>query len=289
MKYLAIISSIISLFSLIGIGILGWFYMQSNSLFPCREFFNVQYVAHGRYNIDSLADNSLELYRDIIEVKHYKIIETDILFTSDNIPVLSHDDDISLIAYDECGNKIDTYISNTPYSVLCKLYISKPYSENCLDIGKMCKISTLKDLLMMAKRNNVCVQLDMAKQVFGEEKCNILYNMCAEYGMLNRIIWEVNDPDFFCLSKMNQRLTFQFDETWDDKTVDALWKRKIVSGQIILSKGFSNFDNLDYSSFIRHAHSSGFLVKCSTINDKNIADSLFRMGVDMIVTDELLN
>lgn len=129
----------------------------------------------------------------------------------------------------------------------------------------------------------------MQKHAFGPKLCEKLYNMVSEYGILNRVIWEINEGDFWNMAKIDRNLIYQIDETWYMESVEACKKRQLFSSLIILSKWFPNYSNLDYSSFIKAAHKNGYLVKCSIINDSIVADSLLKMGVDLIVTDSIRN
>lgn len=259
---------------------------------PCSELYEVQYVAHARYAIDTLADNSIELYEVLVKDLKYKIIETDILFTKDSIPVLCHEYNIAQIAKNEKGISVNKNIDELQLSELKCLYFTKPETViyfNGSGGGKRQNITTLEELLVFAKRNNVCIQLDMQKQSFGLNLCEKLYNMVSEYGMLNRVIWETSEGDFWNLIKLDRNLIYQLDETWSMESIEACKKRKLFASQIILSKWFPDYSNLDYDDFIKEAHRNGYLVKCSIINDSNVADSLQKMGVDLIVTDSIKN
>lgn len=257
---------------------------------PCSEFFNVQYVAHARYAIDTLADNSKELYEVLVKDLKYKIIETDILFTKDSIPVLCHEYNIAQIAKNDEGLSVNKNIDELQFSELSNLYFTKPESVIDLNGGWKCqRIMKLDDLLIFAKRNNICIQLDMQKHSFGSRLCERLYNMVSEHGMLYRVIWETSEGDFWNLVKLDRNLIYQLDETWSMESIEACKKRQMFSSLIILSKWFPDYSNLDYSSFIKTAHKNGYLVKCSIINDSIVADSLLKMGVDLIVTDFIRN
>jgi glycerophosphoryl diester phosphodiesterase len=56
----------------------------------CSTLFDVQYVAHARYFNDTLVENSLPLFRYLVEEMKYRILKCDVVFTKDNIPVLMH-------------------------------------------------------------------------------------------------------------------------------------------------------------------------------------------------------
>lgn len=60
--------------------------------------FDVQYVAHARYFNDSLKENSMPLFRFLVEDMKYRIVECDVVFTKDNVPVLMHNTKVSDLA-----------------------------------------------------------------------------------------------------------------------------------------------------------------------------------------------
>lgn len=113
------------------------FYYGSTAtrFYPCSELYNVQFVAHGRYAIDTLADNSIELYEVLIKDLKYKIIETDILFTKDSIPVLCHEYNISQVAKNEKGISVNKNVDELQFSELRDLYFTKPETVNYLNGG----------------------------------------------------------------------------------------------------------------------------------------------------------
>lgn len=79
-----------------------------------------QFVAHARYFSAEHPNNSLSLYKKLVEDDLYQIIETDVLFTKDNIPVLSHETNIRDIAVDENGLPANIEIKNISYAELRK-------------------------------------------------------------------------------------------------------------------------------------------------------------------------
>lgn len=100
---------------------------SSVDIYPCDEFYTVQYVAHGRYGIDSLADNSMELFDKLVRDLKYRIVEADIQFTKDSVPVLCHETNISIIAKNKKGEPIDANVKDLLLPELKTYRFSKPY------------------------------------------------------------------------------------------------------------------------------------------------------------------
>lgn len=151
--------------------------------------------------------------------------------------------------------------------------------------GYFLRISTLEELIKYAKNKNVCVQMDLQKYVFSKTQIRILYDIVKRIGMTNKVIWEVSDPNLETVTSIDKSLIIQLDQKWDKSLIDKLKKQREKAGLIILSNWFANFDDIDYKDVINYGHENGFLMKCSIVNDSFIANQLFNMGVDLIVTD----
>lgn len=280
-KYIIIIAALIVLSC--AVFALGMIYHRVSIRLPYYALYNTQFVGHGNPQIDSLAENSLALYDYYIR-KNYNVIECDVLFTSDNVPILSHCDSLYL---NENINHTAVNINTVSYKQILVLANDSSKCKNILIGGG--EITTLESLVRFAKSRNVIIQLDMQKHTYSYSQCQIVYHILSEYGMLNKAILEVSDANFWTFIRLDRNLVFQLDEKWDYRSIDHYKKYQFLTSQIILSKWFPNFETIDFKDVIKYGHSKGFLMKCSIINNANVADTLFKQGVDMIVTDSLEN
>lgn len=134
----------------------------------------------------------------------------------------------------------------------------------------------------------MCIQVDLQKHIFSEDECRELYNIVANANMLTNTIWEIHDNNFKNFSSLDKDLIYQLDDKWSFESIKRMKGYKSHANLIILSKWFPNFDMLDYQDIISFGHKNGFLMKCSIVNDSCVAEKLFEINVDLIVTDVLL-
>lgn len=252
---------------------------QSNGGTPSDIFYKKQYVAHGRFESCECPNNSLSLYDYLIK-EGFKIVECDVMFTKDDVPILCHDDNLHNFAKDEFGNSVNRKIDSIDFSEINK------YNFSITD-KKTIKVTTLEELLSLCKENSICIELDLEKKFLGRRKYKILYELVKRYQMLNMVIWEVSPSDFYTLSSIDNSLIYQIDHTWSFAKLNKLIKRKEVASLIISSEWFPGFVDKDYKAIIEYGKSLGFLMKCATINEKSEAEKMFCQGVDLITTDKL--
>jgi len=245
---------------------------------PNFSFYETGYVAHARYQNDTLVENSLPLYKYLSDVG-YRIVECDVMFTKDNVPVLSHISNLKELARYPDGTVCNSDIKELTYDEISKLNFSRG--------SDFLKITNLEEIIKFAHRNNICVQLDL-KGIFTAEQCKMIYDIVSKAGMLDKVIWEVFDENFETFSNIDKGLVYQLDGKWSISAVDNCLKLKNKASLIILSQWFENFNNVnikDYDAVISYGHQKGFVMKCATVNDSNIAKELFNINVDLIVTD----
>lgn len=257
-------------------------YKQCKSnIVPNKEFFKKQFVGHGRYEEGTLAHNSLGLYK-YLKARGFKIVECDIRFTRDNIPVLCHDENIKEYAIDEFGNGVNRNIHQMNYSEVQRYNFSRNRSQ-------FEEITTLDALLEYSHLNDLCLELDLEKKYLGRDKYLILYELVKKHDMLSNVIWEVSKYDFESLASIDSDLIYQIDHTWNFNSIKKLTCKRKYANTIIISKWFPSYDIGNNCDVINYGKMAGFVIKCATINDESIAQSLFSQGVDLITTDTLTN
>ena len=243
------------------------------------EFYKKQFVAHGCFESVCYPNNSLFLYLDL--VNRYKIVECDVMFTKDNIPILCHDPNLKKVATDN-NVPVDIEIRTLKLSEVRKYNFS-------IEKGNFVGVTTLEEVMSLCSSNNVCLELDLEKKYLGRRKYQILYSLAKRYHMLDNIIWEVSPYDFFSLASIDKNLIYQFDNTWDIKILENFMSRKKYSALIISSQWFPGIVDGDYSDVIGYGHKCGYIMKCATFNDEQEVEKLLKMDVDLITTDKLEN
>ena len=126
----------------------------------------------------------------------YRCMECDVRLTLDDIPVILHDNTINRTARNIDGSTIsgDVYVANT---ILPKLQNGYDFGIFFSDQFKDTKILTFEEFIIWAKSKNCYVHLDLLGGAFSNTtKLDILYNLVAQYGMLNNCLWEIKDITF---------------------------------------------------------------------------------------------
>lgn len=243
-------------------------------------FYNRQFVAHGRYEIH-VPDNSLLLYQSVIDMG-FKIIECDVMFTKDLVPVLCHDDSIKDYTKYTIGHDVNKKISKLTYSSLCQYNFS-------IEKESFLGITTFEEVIKLAKKEGVCVQIDLEKIYLGRKKYQILYDIVKKYDMLLNVIWEVLPSDLYSILLIDNSIILQLNHTWDLRSIEKMRFLQKTSTLVILSEWFPGIVKSDYTEVINMGHQNGFLMKCATLNDYDEALKMFSIGVDLITTDTLTN
>ncbi len=256
-------------------------FKSSKSIQAYHTLRETHFVAHGRNLTKDSPDNTIGLFKYAYK-KGYKIIECDVIFTKDLVPILSHEDSLHLLL-PHAGKGDSLNINKLNYDELCNFNLSTRQDT-------VINIETLESVLEYAKRHNLCVELDLQKHGFGRKQMKILYDLVVSIGMVDKVIWEVSNRDFWYLAIIDRNLTYQIDHTWSYKEIDKWYNRQFLAGTIILSKWFGNFEDIDWGehkNIIQYAHKRGFIMKCSVVNDSNFAKKMIDCNVDMMTTDIL--
>lgn len=193
----------------------------SSQIVPYSVFQETQFVGHARYYSDSLPNNSLVLYNYLID-EGYRVIECDVLFTKDNVPVLCHEMNLKEIAKDEHGNAVEIEIPELTFNEL-ELY------DFSISGGGKISITTFKQIVMLAKRRNVCIEVDIEKYNFSFEQCKILYSIVENAGMLDKVMWEVSKNNFWMFVRLDKKLIYQIDHCLALKNVES--KTAFLNGE----------------------------------------------------------
>lgn len=257
-------------------GITAIFYLVSlfsDKNIPNPIFYNRQYLAHARYHAD-YCQNTIELYDFLIDSLHYEIVECDIAISADGVPILHHGD--SAVLYD--GNReLKVALSDLNYDKISQLSTR---------IDTMVEIQRLEPLVLLCKQKNVCLMLDHTMD-FSISEYGIFYNLICQYGMKRNTLW--SDANAYKLAVYDRNLIYQFGSSWNYPKLIYAKLKSILCGTIIISTGYETGDIESYKDIVRFGHEMGFIMKVSTINDRDVADRFWKIGTDLIITDELLN
>ena len=257
-----------------------FFYRQTHR--PNPIIYSTHCIAHGQYINDSLPPNSMQLFRYLAEEKGYRFLELDVIFTSDDIPVLCHDWNISNIAVDKYGKPADVIVEQTTYKKLCSYNFAKHPKKDAWH-----QVNLFQEIVEYAKEKNLCLQVDIQKWWFSARQCKILYDIVADADMLQSVVWELSEQNLKNFIRFSPFLIYQIDGKWSKEFLDSYWWLDYWSNQLIFLYQFhkeSDMQDLNFKETIEYGHKKGFLMMNAVVNDRVIADSLFNQGVDLIDT-----
>lgn len=238
------------------------------------DFFFRQYIAHARHK-GPAPENSIALYNYLAKKLGYNIIEGDVVFTFDGVPVLNHG--IMIDVYKN-GEKRTIDISRMTYKELCS-YSLLP--DSCFPI------STVEDFIRYGSKENVCVMLDLTFQNYSKENYESLYDIVVKNKMKFRTIW--GDPNFKILSRIDTNLICQASGSWGIKLLIEAFFKSFFCKRMIMSFSYYGGNIEQFEKIVRYGHKLGFIMKVATINDQHIADRFWNIGTDLINTDTLTN
>ena len=190
----------------------------------------------------------------------YKIIEVDVRFTSDLIPVLSHDATFT--------------VGGVTYTIASETYASL--------ISVKPDLATLKSALLLCKKKNVCMDIDFTKE-YSTEQCDILYEIVMSTNMAGRCIITAYSqvcryliikpvPLCVCVSGVN-----------NTATVDGL---SDITAKTSLAGCSTSYENIT-EELINYMHIKGFFSKPWTVDDLNTCKTLYNYGADFIITNNI--
>lgn len=191
----------------------------------------------------------------------YKVIECDLLRTSDAVIVVYHGPNIG----------------NTPVSSMtwAEVHAADP------------DIPTLAEVLLWAKKKNIVMELDCAEIRFSTaaQLCEV-YDLVKDFGMLNSVI----------ITAMSYELQWLLDNDRTDVAVSIsfLWATPTVNDINSISsemKRFTlglvsiNYTNITNTDLPYACHRNGYRCKVWTVTTKGVATTMYERGVDDILVD----
>lgn len=236
-----------------------------------------QYILHGAAT--KRPPNSMLLFEYGYE-QGYRFVEADIFVTADGVPVLSHDATINTRARNDDGTALTetVTIEETTYANLLRydfgLTVTPQYPGT--------RITTLADLLDFCREHEIFFMADV-KRMSRTDALPIIYNMVLNKGMIDRCVWCVpNSSALTDLTGLNPNLMIEVEGNINNAVP---WKNKTRAVVI----GSSSYDTVFTAEMIENAHAQGFFTNAWTVNNQDMADSLWANGCDFITTNILLN
>lgn len=187
----------------------------------------------------------------------YKSVEGDVRFTSDSVPVMSHD------------------------ATLNGLTIS---SSTLAQLQAAGTVYTFDDWMLDCHTYNIMAEIDFTK-TYTETQCGILAQNIVKAGMTGRCTIECyRGTSATYLSNNSTDLILSILESSSTSNIDLLSTFAAKSRQVIAVIAHDSAS----SSLVEYAHSKGYLVRIwtgSTSDTVSQVKSYLAMGADFVLTD----
>lgn len=240
---------------------------------------SVKGIAHRGYSTVA-PENTLPAFK-LAKEKGFSYVECDVVWTSDNEPVIMHDTTINRTARNMDGTAlVDT------------LAIKDITLDNALtyDFGiwkgvqyEGTKIPKFDEFILYCKKLNLHPYIEL-KATITEEQAIILVNICKKHGMIRRVTWISGiHQSLVYISNLDNSARLGFLGNLSETLIGYVEELKTEKNEV--------FANVEYQSVTPLLAESSFLqdipIEVWTINHTSIANSLVDMGVIGITTDGL--
>ncbi len=227
----------------------------------------------GHRGAASLApENTLPSIRKAAEVG-VPWIEFDVKLTADNMPVIFHDENLSRTA----GR--DGLMAETLANDVFRLDVGSWFSENCA--GE--KVPSLAEALDLAEELDLSLNIEIKpSEGRGRETAEVSLDVLARAWPSSRPAPLISSFNRVCLEIARDNyphwprglLVYKLPDDW----MEALDEYACASFHIHRS--------LATVELVTAVKSKGVAVVCYTVNDTDMARSLYALGVDCIITDD---
>ena len=229
-------------------------------------------------------ESTLIAFKEAIRRGFY-IVDADIQFTSDKIPVISHETDLEKVS-DGSGK-----LESKTLAELEKLDFGSKFDKKYA--GE--KILTFENLLCLCKENNVIIDLDLAhldyQKYFEQtnEYATIILNLTEKYNMIDSIFFNDggNPNTILKLKQINNNISVSISNMNKKENIEKVKDQYTGSKRIIYNMGGLSRGNTIDEETVKYAKSLGKNVKAAVVNDCAMADKIQKWGVNYITTDKL--
>lgn len=230
---------------------------------------------------------TLKEYRSITSYKEaiklgFHILDADILFTKDRVPVICHETNLERISNGKGSLNSKTLIELQKL----KFYGHKNRQE---------KILTLEKFLKFSKENNAIIDLDLCHLNFVEyfnktdDYVKIIIKEVEKYNMLNSVIFNSGDNinKVLKLKQYKNDISISISQMNYKENIEKIKDKYNDSKILIYNMGdLLSGKPIDYET-VKYGLSLGKKIKAAKVNDRKFADKLFRWGVNYITTQYL--
>jgi glycerophosphoryl diester phosphodiesterase len=248
-----------------------------NKAFVPNALFDVQQLeAHGQSNTTYPENTIIKMKKNISQ--GFKFVEADPQKTSDGVFVLCHDTTIDRTS-NGTGN-----VQDMTYSELLTYDFGSWLSSDFAGT----KIGNLEDALLLCKRQNVIIQLDLADSTrVPTADFQGIYDLVKQCGMLENTMFETTRDRLLALWNIDSDIIVG---TSDISSVDVVAKNenKIDLFPIVIFTIPYQVTLDNTPSIVEAVHKIGGRAMVWTVDSATTAYNLFSSGTDYILTNSIL-
>ena len=215
----------------------------------------------------------------------YHIVDGDIQFTKDKIPVINHERNI-----DEISDGFGTIDSHT-LEELEKYDFGVKFDRKY----KGEKILTLESLLDLCKKNNVIIDLDLGhldyKKYFEEtdEYIQIIINLIEKYNMMDSVIFNdgPNPDTVLKMKKIRNDISVSVSNMNKKENMETVKNKYDGSKRVIFNFGGLTSGKTIDEETVKYGLSLGKRIKASVVDNLEFSKKIQNWGVNYITTNKL--
>ena len=230
-----------------------------------------------------LSSFTLNAYKEAIR-RGYKMVDADIIFTKDKIPVVSHGRNLKSISNGK-GELIDKTLKELEKLDFGSI-INKKYAGET--------ILKFEDLLKLCRENNIIIDLDLSHLNYNEflknkkEYANLIIELIENYDMIDSIVFnEKRQSIIETFKSIRNDLSFSLSGMNEIENIKRIKDKYQDSKILIYNMGeLKNGKKINKES-VRYGLSLGKKIKAAQIDNINFANKVMEWGVNFICTNKL--
>ena len=242
-------------------------YFQLNNLIP--------HAGVGDY----MPEGILISYKEAIR-RGYKIVDADLVFTKDKIPVIAHGTDLEKMSNGR-GELTEKTLEE-----LEQLDFGSGFSDKYR--GE--KILKFEDLLKLCKENGIILDLDLThsdyNKYFNEtnEYIKIILDLVEKYEMFDSIFFNESRPEVIeKFISMNKELTFSICCMNERQNIEKIKDKFNNTKMVIYNMGLLMNGNTINEETVKYGLSLGKKIKAAKIDDLKFANKVVSWGVSFLL------
>ena len=232
---------------------------------------------------DYMPEGILISYKEAIR-RGYKIVDADLVFTKDKIPVIAHGTDLEKMSNGR-GELTEKTLEE-----LEQLDFGSGFSDKYR--GE--KILKFEDLLKLCKENGIILDLDLThsdyNKYFNEtnEYIKIILDLVEKYEMVDSIFFNESRPEVIeKFISMNKELTFSICCMNERQNIEKIKDKFNNTKMVIYNMGLLMNGNTINEETVKYGLSLGKKIKAAKIDDLKFANKVVSWGVSFICTNKL--